>query len=388
MSLGKKTPNFEPLLRPHMAELDMIRGLAILGVLFYHGTYWARDLSPYKPWQRRIFELMAPGQFGVNLFFVLSGFLITGILLDSAKRSDYYRRFYLHRALRILPAYYLTLLLLVIFKLTSPGFLLMSLVYSSNMSPLFGIALSYPVLWSLAVEEHVYLVWPTVARHISSTKLLWLLSAILVVSPISRFLSHVRATNPGIVGSEFGFFTWNHLDGLSLGAILAILLRRPSWSRKQMVQLSTLMIALAILLTLVGYPFGLLTRRTAIGEALQYVPWNLTFAALLGLCLLVGSGPWRTLVAPPFMVFFGKISYGLYLYHLMVFMGYDWLAKQIDLGTRLNLTLWQEVWLRMLVAGIAAVAFSFLSRTYFEEPFLRLKNRVTWDKNIAIVGRE
>ena len=106
---------YEPLIRAHMPELDTIRGLAILGVLLYHGFYWVRDLSLYAPWQRHFFTLMAPGQFGVNLFFVLSGFLITGILLDSRNRPDYYQRFYFRRALRILPAYYLTLLLLILF---------------------------------------------------------------------------------------------------------------------------------------------------------------------------------------------------------------------------------------------------------------------------------
>src|SRR5271165_1120765 len=158
------------ILRTHMPELDTIRGLAILGVLLYHGLYWARDLNPYPPWQRHILTVMAAGQFGVNLFFVLSGFLITGILLDSRNRPDYYRRFYFRRALRILPAYYLTLFLLILFGLTSRGFLLTSLAYSSNLSPLLGIALSYPVLWSLAVEEHFYLLWPAAVRRIEPTK--------------------------------------------------------------------------------------------------------------------------------------------------------------------------------------------------------------------------
>ena len=221
------TPALEPLLRSHMPELDSLRGLAILGVLLYHGLYWARDLSLYSPWQSRIFRLMAPGQFGVNLFFVLSGFLITGILLDSRTREDYFRRFYFRRALRILPAYYLTLLLLVLFKLTSLGFLLVSLAYSSNMAPLFGLAISYPVLWSLAVEEHFYLVWPAIVRRISTRILLWLLAALLVLSPVSRFFYFQPVLRVPGVRPGFGSFTWNHLDGLALGAIVAILVRRP-----------------------------------------------------------------------------------------------------------------------------------------------------------------
>ena len=368
--------DYEPLLRAHMPELDTIRGLAILGVLLYHGFYWARDLGLYTPWQRHFFTLMAPGQFGVNLFFVLSGFLITGILLDSRNRPDYYQRFYIRRAFRILPAYYLTLLLLMLFKLTSPGFLLMSLAYSSNMSPLFGIALSYPVLWSLSVEEHFYLIWPMAARRISPMKLLGLLGAILVLSPISRFLYHQEAIRTHMTGPGYGFFTWNHLDGLALGAIVAILVRTHGWNRQRMLQLSILLLSSAILLTAFGYPFGILTRRSAIGEALQYLPWNLAFASLLGVFLLVGSGPQKLITAPPLMIFFGKISYGLYLYHLMVFIGYDWIAKQLDFSSRLNLTLWEQVWLRMVIVSTVAIGIAYLSRRYFEEPFLRLKDRL------------
>ena len=364
----------EPLIRARMPELDTIRGLAILGVLLYHGFYWVRDLSLYAPWQRHFFTLMAPGQFGVNLFFVLSGFLITGILFDSRNRQDYYQRFYFRRALRILPAYYLTLLLLILFGLTSRGFLFMSLAYSSNMSPLFGITLSYPVLWSLAVEEHFYLIWPMAARRISPTKLLWLLGAILVLTPVSRFLYHQHAVATNTVGTGFGYYTWNNLDGLALGAIVAVLVRGRAWGRQQMLRLSILMMMSAILLTLAGYPFGILTRRTAIGDALQFVPWNFAFAGLLGMFLLIGTGPWKRITTPSFIVFFGQISYGLYLYHLMVFAGYEWVARQTNFKSRLNLSLWEQAWAKMLIAGTAAIVVSYLSRRYFEEPFLRLKD--------------
>lgn len=129
----------EPLLRPTMPELDSIRGLAILGVLFYHGFFWARDVSQFPRFERLFLRLMSPGEFGVSLFFVLSGFLITGLLIDSRDRPDYLRRFYIRRALRILPAYYGILVILAALGVISHGFLLISLVYCSNLAPLFGI---------------------------------------------------------------------------------------------------------------------------------------------------------------------------------------------------------------------------------------------------------
>jgi peptidoglycan/LPS O-acetylase OafA/YrhL len=107
----------EPLLRRNMPELDTIRGLAILGVLLYHGLFWNVNLSNFPTPERIILKGMWAGRMGVDLFFVLSGFLITGILLDSRGIHDYYRRFYVRRALRILPAYLLILAILVVEKL-------------------------------------------------------------------------------------------------------------------------------------------------------------------------------------------------------------------------------------------------------------------------------
>lgn len=85
-----------------MPELDSIRGIAILAVVIYHGFYWQVDLTAFTRWQSILLTLTWPGRLGVNLFFVLSGFLITGLLLDSKAKPDYYKRFYVRRALRIL----------------------------------------------------------------------------------------------------------------------------------------------------------------------------------------------------------------------------------------------------------------------------------------------
>jgi len=356
-----------------MPELDTIRGLAILGVLLYHGFYWARDLSVYSGWHRTFLMLMSPGVFGVNLFFVLSGFLITGILLHSRHRQDYFRRFYFRRALRILPPYYLILLLLVIFKMTSLGFLAVSLAFSSNMAALFGLSISYGVLWSLAVEEHFYLFWPSIVRRISETGLLWILGALLLFSPLSR-LYYFRLALREPADAGYGSFTWNHLDGLALGAIVAILVRRPSWGRQQVLRLAVCLMFAGVLLTAIGYPFGILTRTTQAGIALQYVPWNLAGAALLCLFLWIGTSPWKAIVAPWPLTFLGKISYGLYLYHLLVFQGYQWIAVYIQFHERLRLSLWEQIWARMLLAGSAAILAAYVSRRYLEEPFLKFKD--------------
>src|ERR1700722_19067474 len=103
------------ILRPKMPELDTIRGIAILGVFLYHSLYAQPNLARWAQPIRLFLTATWPGRFGVNLFFVLSGFLITGILVDSQPRQGYYTRFYKRRALRILPAY---LALVVVLALT------------------------------------------------------------------------------------------------------------------------------------------------------------------------------------------------------------------------------------------------------------------------------
>ena len=93
----------EALVRRFMPELDVLRGVAVLAVLFYHGFRAQYGDLPFTGVRRILCKRPNPELLGVNLFFVLSGFLITGILLDSRNRPDYYRRFYTRRALRILP---------------------------------------------------------------------------------------------------------------------------------------------------------------------------------------------------------------------------------------------------------------------------------------------
>ena len=309
---------------------------------------------------------------------MLSGFLITGILLNTRERKDYYKRFYLRRALRILPAYYLTLLILVAFRLTSKGFLLMSLLYSSNLSVLFGISMSYTVLWSLAVEEHFYLVWPMAVRKMSPRGLLVLAASLLVISPALRFWCSLVPMKSGAPGGGCSYYTWNCFDGLALGALMAILVRRMNDDRQKLLRFSLVLIGLGFLIAAASFPFGIKTRMNPVGEALQCVPWQLGLGGLLGILVVAGSGKWKTLVAPRVLTFFGAISYGLYLYHLLFLLAYNWLVKRTGFEHHWNLTPWQRIWLSMLVSSTAAILFSYLSRWCFEEPFLRLKDR--WEK--------
>ena len=172
---------------------------------------------------------------------------------------------------------------------------------------------------------------------------------------------------------EYGFYTWNNADGLALGAVIAQLLRKPGWGREQVGRLAAAFFVLACVIAGAGYP-QILTRWTRIGEALQPVPWNLACGGLLCVFLLLGSSSWKRLVTPAPLAFLGTISYGLYLYHLLFFSVYAWMFRRFNLENSLHPGFSMQVWLRAAFVAVTAVAFSWISRKYLEDPFLKLKD--------------
>jgi peptidoglycan/LPS O-acetylase OafA/YrhL len=366
----------EPLLRPVMPELDSIRGIAILAVLIYHGFYWGTDLTVFPRFERLIITSFWAGRLGVNLFFVLSGFLITGLLLDSRERNDYYRHFYILRALRILPAYLATMAILAATHYATSAFILLSLAYLSNLTPLFGVSISYPVLWSLAVEEHFYLIWPTIVRRLSRHALLYSSVAIIVFSPICRLFSFYLAQSKGFVSYVINDYTWNSADGLACGAVLAIILREYDLDRRRVLQACYFCILLAVAIWILGLPFGIVSRQTPVGTALQVVPWHFLFVALLGIFLVVGTGERQSIVRVRFLRFFGEISYGLYLIQLLVFDSFDWIARRYVVPG-MGWSKMSDLTVRFVYVACASVVLAYVSRRQFEDRFLQLKNRLS-----------
>jgi peptidoglycan/LPS O-acetylase OafA/YrhL len=351
-----------PLIRAHMPELDSVRGIAILSVVFFHGM--ARplhaELSTFGGW---LFTLSQYGWSGVNLFFVLSGFLITGILLDSRQRPDYFRRFYFRRALRILPALYGVLLILLISGWISFRFMGISVLFLANFAGVLGAGGGYGPLWSLAVEEHFYMLWPLLVRRYSLRKLMILASAICIGSPFLRILTLVDSSVPQHFAS---FYTWFNVDGLSLGALLAIWLRMSSFRRDQLarIALPVMVLSSAAFLFLGGHPWA---DATVVKSAC-----NLASAGFLSCMLLVGTSKWGFVIDRPILRFFGFISYGLYLVHVATFHLIDimlshHLAILIGNGKPMIATL-----LRFGSGLVVGTGIAYLSRRFFEEKFLRV----------------
>jgi peptidoglycan/LPS O-acetylase OafA/YrhL len=384
----KSTGNHPPLLRKVMPELDSIRGLAILGVLFVHGFYYVTGASLFhSALAKAVIYASMPGRMGVNLFFVLSGFLITGILIDSRNEPNYYWRFYIRRALRILPVYYLLLGVLLLIRVSNWPFVAFSAVYLSNLAPLFGVPLAYSVLWSLAVEEHFYLFWPAFVRRLSLKALAICAAAVVLLSPVVRLVNFYVAGHDRAQHFATNFFTWNSLDGLAIGALVAILLRAFDLDRRQLWKLATASVAIGAAVFALGLPFGISTRDGALGAALQATPWNFAFAGLLIGFLLVGTSEHKGLVNRPVLQFFGEISYGLYLWHLLAFDAYDAVvsrflpqlaapARYESMGFNTNAS-FGLLCLRFVVAAAFSILVAWISRRYYEDPFLRLKDRLS-----------
>jgi peptidoglycan/LPS O-acetylase OafA/YrhL len=198
----------------HIDSFDGIRGIAVLMVLMLHA------------------DLFHNGWIGVDLFFVLSGFLITGILRRSRTEPLYWRRFYIKRATRILPPLVLGVVVAALFwphasLLGAAGYLL-SLANVMDMTR-FAI---FPIghLWSLSVEEHYYLFWPFAILWLSKRQLKWLIGAIVIVVPLARLMFTFRL--PPHDPYAIYLLTPFRIDGIAMGSMLALLLEDESWQER------------------------------------------------------------------------------------------------------------------------------------------------------------
>lgn len=345
-------------------QLDFWRGMAVASVVLYHAIYWSASSQPGR-FEEAFTRLTVFGWLGVNLFFVLSGFLITGILLDSKGKPDYFRSFYARRVRRIVPAYLLCLALLVALHMISAGGLLRAVSFTANYD-LIHATRSYAPLWSLSVEEQFYLAWPIVVLLANRRTLTGICIAICLAEPLLRYVAWMQGA-----GAYQGLIlhgTFLVADSLAIGALGALYFRSGWAGKKSVTAISLGLLSCSGLLFLVGCPHGLLHRQFAMGAALQVVPFNMLFAAAIfasvGFRPAFLAGP----ITRPFRAL-GDISYGLYLYHLIVFTLYDRIFPVESYGGRFGALL-----LRAVVCATASMAMAWLSRWKFEEMFLRRKS--------------
>jgi peptidoglycan/LPS O-acetylase OafA/YrhL len=382
-SSGKTAPesgSIEP--DTHIPALDGVRGVAILLVLLLHFSVYGHGLAPSGLLIDRLYYRVAgAGWIGVDLFFVLSGFLITGILYDSKQSRHYFRNFYARRVLRIFPLYYgLLVLLLVVLPLLRPehsGLRLMARdgvwywSYLSNVKialdgwPPFG-ALGH--FWSLAVEEQFYLLWPVLVlklgrRQLQLTCLVCVIGAVAV-----RVVLNAQGNNP----AAFVLMP-ARIDSLAVGAYLAVAARGPGGLRG----LSRLALPVASLLCLAVLVISVLRRGFAAYDPLVSTIGHtliaFLFAAVLVLALTAAREAWvARAFGSSFLRFFGRYSYGIYVFHHPLLLLNTSVASLAVVPSVFGSQLLRQLVFLVVTTGVS-VSIAFLSWHLFEKRFLMLK---------------
>ena len=365
MSFGQTSKQLES----RIPELDGIRAIAIWMVLLVHvitGFANPQGALDFIPWSVQV--AIGHGWLGVDLFFMLSGFLITGILLDTRERPHYFRNFYARRFLRIMPLYFTMVLVWALFYHQYGRYLLLSSVFGANLAPVFHVAVPHgpTVLWSLAVEEHFYFLWPLIVLLVDRKRLLWLCAAIFIGCPILRGICALKGVNPGtiIVLSCFRF------DGLATGAAIAIWARSARFDRKTAHVVAAICLVMLCVVTVAGSGHGIFGTKTPVGLAFTYTQAYFAFAIPFVLALVYRGTVWTSVLRNPFMQLSGALSYCLYLSHLSIGDGYQaLLAKHLHLGPT------ETVLARAGVILPLSFAIAALSRKFLEQPCLALKSR-------------
>jgi peptidoglycan/LPS O-acetylase OafA/YrhL len=372
-----------------MAICDGIRGIAILMVVILHTRALRIPLPKVLDW------LYGIGWCGVDLFFVLSGFLITGILLQSKHDPRYYRHFYVRRFLRIFPLYYLVLTMTfwgipVIAAHAPPEFAEVITgyhgshawywFYLSNIgSALFNVQ-EHPMLgvvWSLAIEEQFYAVWPLVVRRFTGRTIM----SFCLVIMIFCFLLRIVLTGLGIDRFSIYTFTFTRFDGLAFGALIALALRDREWFPRCREMAKTLLplgvagfIGAAVVGGGVGYTISAM-------QVVGYTSLALIFGSfmLLAVSSDVTGGSLSRILRFRLFTWYGGLCYGLYLLHAQLIQPLRPIfLDHLSLGWVGHPIIFQMLFTVIMLP--ACTILPWLSWRYFESPILKLKRYFEYDK--------
>jgi peptidoglycan/LPS O-acetylase OafA/YrhL len=361
----------------HVPALDGIRGLAILAVIIAH----FRPSIITDPVQAYVWAVPYFGWLGVDLFFALSGFLITGILLDTKGTTGWLWKFYVRRTLRIFPLYFGFLALLFVFlvPLAAHTFPAQAAAVRENAEWYWTYTLNILIalegeaaapirtvhLWSLAVEEQFYLVWPWVALLLSRTGLLRLCGALLGISAGLRLLASFGWTP--FQAPEY--FTLVRMDGIVAGSMLAAWVRGPvGWDvLPDLVTVRRALVFAAPAVLLLMFASAAVPRPVRV---IVPTAWALLFAGAVAYAARAPEGRARWSRE---LRFLGKYSYGLYVVHFPMLL----FLELSGVRTFMSVSLSGQIAFIGLGA-LCSLAVAVPSWHLFEAPILSLKRYVEY----------
>lgn len=355
--------------RAYYPALDVLRGIAIIFVCFYHNFQFLQ-----------VFNF---GWTGVDLFFVLSGFLITDILMSSFNGKHFFRNFYIRRFLRIFPLYYGTLIL---FLIISPYFFSKHNInvynyYNDNQfwfwthlqNWLFvkkGLN-SSPFLthfWSLAVEEQFYLFWPLIVYFLKENKKIKTFIIVLIFLALS-----LRIYTWAISPADFVKYycnTLTRMDSILVGCFLSIFIKEGHiLSNKRL----KLILSTCLFYILVGFFFGKTMNITnPYFSTFGYTVFSILFATLLYIFIKKDFQVFRYMKKSILLNYIGKISYGIYVFHIPIYLVISSILMNI-LHSHLKMNTLQALLSIATISLLLTLLASSLSFYLFERPILNLK---------------
>ena len=363
----------------YMIQLDSLRALALFGVMFEHfvpESVYRSILPSWKP------PYTLEWGSGITLFFVLSGFLITGILLrcrdiiSSNKQSIGFtlQRFYIRRCLRIFPIYYLTIAITaILFKQVRSEFF-WHLTYTTNISVFVHDSYNeYAThFWTLAMEEQFYLVWPIVILLLPKKQLSKAIFVTIFLAPLFRFIGfyylHLSVTQTSV-------FPLASLDALGLGSLLALYTHNTDkfrYAKESLCRLGLwVCLPLLIVFTIVSFAFG--------GTVLLNTLIKPTILAVFFVWLINGAaqgfrGIFGKILELKPLVFIGKISYGIYVYHNFMNPIYGVISWHLNISNSIPLVF------MVTLKAIASFAVAIPSWFLIEKPINNLKKYFNYKK--------
>lgn len=349
--------------RGSIRELNGLRGLAAIIVFLSHavGMY---PLSPgWAPAFHTSYRFFRGANSWVDVFFVLSGFFITTLLLQRRSSQSYFRDFYIRRALRILPVYVIALLLAFTTVSHSWRYVLVCSFFLANFASVLHVIGEGP-FWTLAIEEHFYLLWPSVVHRKTVQQLARLSITTAVIVNLLRF-------GAATIGHHNFSLTFFRCDALVLGALLGChFTLNPLGGPRPRSEQTWLWSAFLGGLALVGlaYLYAPLRTRLPYSEAVLAAGVSFFYTGWVGLLISNTGARGLGFFRSRFLGFFSLISYAFYMFHMYIIVTYD-------AHTRLRPGDLTGYLLRLLYILLGTILLSLISRFALELPFLTLRKR-------------